>query len=65
MVETKMNKLSGDQKADLLLGLTGGFRIKPWYVVAGVSVASIAGLVVTVRWSFSSLVVRDLSTTFC
>ena len=64
MVETKKNKLSGDQKADLLLGLTGGFRIKPWYVVAGVSVASIAGLVVTVRWSFSSLVVRDLSTTF-
>ena len=40
------------QKRDLLLGLTGGYKVRPWYIGAGVAVASIVGLALTVRGSF-------------
>jgi len=63
MVEEK-KELTETQKTDLLLGLTGTFRIKPWHVVVAVSVVSVAGLVATRTWSFSSLEVEDLSDSF-
>lgn len=63
MAENK-KKLTKTQKTDLLLGLTGGFRIAPWHAIAAVSVASVAGLIMTLRWSFGSLEVQDLSDNF-